>query len=176
MASIFVPSCGYSGAAVVARECLEMRGSSPGRAFHGGALQESTGHDLSRVSAGAERPVQIDSSCWPSVQSIMPGEQDAALTHAKRLQLVGGAAFFSFGLLGFLPRYRKGAQTRDQYGNSGCKQRNVTRISHFLQPLVSASQWVGREKLFERERSTDPNWRYWNVSASSSDRLEAPSQ
>ena len=37
------------------------------------------------------------------------------------------------------------------------------------------SQWVGREKLFERERSTDPNWHYWNVCASASDQLvEAP--
>ena len=33
------------------------------------------------------------------------------------------------------------------------------------------SQWVGREKLFERERSTDPNWHYWNVCASASDQL-----
>ena len=39
------------------------------------------------------------------------------------------------------------------------------------------SQWVGREKLFERERSTDPNWHYWNVCASASDQLaEAPPQ
>jgi len=39
------------------------------------------------------------------------------------------------------------------------------------------SQWVGREKLFERERSTDPNWHYWNVCASPSDQLvEAPLQ
>ena len=35
----------------------------------------------------------------------------------------------------------------------------------------SYSQWVGREKLFERERSTDPNWHYWNVCASASDQL-----
>lgn len=33
------------------------------------------------------------------------------------------------------------------------------------------SQWVGREKLFERERSTDPNWHYWNACASASDQL-----
>jgi len=33
------------------------------------------------------------------------------------------------------------------------------------------SQWAGREKLFERERSTDPNWHYWNVCASASDQL-----
>jgi len=33
------------------------------------------------------------------------------------------------------------------------------------------SQWVGREKLFERERSTDPNWHHWNVCASASDQL-----
>ena len=28
------------------------------------------------------------------------------------------------------------------------------------------SQWAGREKLFERERASDPNWHYWNVCAS----------
>jgi bifunctional non-homologous end joining protein LigD len=33
------------------------------------------------------------------------------------------------------------------------------------------SQWVGREKLFERERASDPNWHYWNVCASASDQL-----
>lgn len=33
------------------------------------------------------------------------------------------------------------------------------------------SQWVGREKLFERERSTDPNWHYCNVCASACDQL-----
>ena len=35
----------------------------------------------------------------------------------------------------------------------------------------SYSQWVGRENLFERERSTDPNWHYWNVCAAASDQL-----
>jgi len=39
------------------------------------------------------------------------------------------------------------------------------------------SQRAGREKLFERERSTDPNCHYWNVCASASDQLlEAPPQ
>jgi len=33
------------------------------------------------------------------------------------------------------------------------------------------SQWVGREKLFERERASDPNWHYWNVCAPASDQL-----
>jgi len=33
------------------------------------------------------------------------------------------------------------------------------------------SQWAAREKLFERERSTDPNWHYSNVCASASDQL-----
>ena len=35
----------------------------------------------------------------------------------------------------------------------------------------SYSQWVGREKLFERERSADSNGHYWNVCASASDQL-----
>ena len=39
------------------------------------------------------------------------------------------------------------------------------------------SQWAGREKLFEQERSTDPNWHSSNVCASASDQLvEAPPQ
>ena len=33
------------------------------------------------------------------------------------------------------------------------------------------SQRVGRETLFERERSTDPNGHYWNVRASARDQL-----
>jgi len=33
------------------------------------------------------------------------------------------------------------------------------------------SQGVGREELFERERSIDPNWHYWNVCTSASDQL-----
>ena len=33
------------------------------------------------------------------------------------------------------------------------------------------SQWVGREELFERERSIDPNWHYWNACAAASDQL-----
>ena len=33
------------------------------------------------------------------------------------------------------------------------------------------SQWVGREKLFERERATDPNWHYWNACASACDQV-----
>lgn len=27
------------------------------------------------------------------------------------------------------------------------------------------SQWIGREKLFERERAGDPGWRLWNACA-----------
>ena len=35
----------------------------------------------------------------------------------------------------------------------------------------------GETKLFERERSTDPNWNYWNVCASASDQfVEEPPQ
>ena len=41
--------------------------------------------------------------------------------------------------------------------------------------LNVSQRWVGRENFFERERSPDPNWHYWNVGASASDQLvEAP--
>ena len=33
------------------------------------------------------------------------------------------------------------------------------------------SQWVGREKLFERERTSDPDWHYWNTCTSACDEL-----
>jgi bifunctional non-homologous end joining protein LigD len=35
------------------------------------------------------------------------------------------------------------------------------------------SQWVGREELFERERSSDPGWHNWNLCASACDELVA---
>jgi hypothetical protein len=33
------------------------------------------------------------------------------------------------------------------------------------------SQWIGREELFERERSGDPDWQSWNVCTSACDEL-----
>ena len=33
------------------------------------------------------------------------------------------------------------------------------------------SQWIGREKLFERERASDSDWRHWNVCAAVCDQL-----
>ena len=33
------------------------------------------------------------------------------------------------------------------------------------------SQWIGREELFERERSSDPDWRNWNTCAEVCDQL-----
>jgi len=36
---------------------------------------------------------------------------------------------------------------------------------------TSYSQWIGRQELFERERSSDPEWRNWNLCASACDEL-----
>ena len=33
------------------------------------------------------------------------------------------------------------------------------------------SQWIGREELFEQERSSDPDWHHWNACALLADQL-----
>ena len=35
------------------------------------------------------------------------------------------------------------------------------------------SQWIGREKLFDRERDSNPDWQLWNLCTSACDRLIA---
>lgn len=90
------------------------------------------------------------------LRGIVP-ESRKSLLYCDHVEAVGGALFrFACGrdLEGIVAKRKSDPYLLDG-STSWFKIRNP-----------NYSQWVGREELFERERSSDPEWQLWKVCAS----------